>query len=125
MVLVVRGKRRLVVLFLTVLLSIVCLYSGYFAHSFLAKYNTDYTGEFSIAKFDTIEAGISKQQVYQILGEPFGISSTNNEPDGYVYECVNYSRQRSLPELFFPWISVYICFDENGKVFNKAQVILD
>jgi hypothetical protein len=117
--------RKLVIGVVTLTLSLAILITLSLVYTYsLPDMHTEYTMGFSYEKFRSIRKGMSKQQVLQILGEPMHIR------DSY-YGCFSYSRQASS-NLFFPpggsaiwgsrkFISVEVCFDENGEVLNKAQ----
>jgi Small protein A (tmRNA-binding) len=76
--------------------------------------DTIYTEAFSYEKFAQVRAGMTKEQVQNLLGSP--ISSFNT-----IYECWSYSKDGKLaPIADFAWIDVGVCF-ENDKVIETYR----
>lgn len=82
--------------------------------------NTVYMQDFSYEKFNKIQVGMDKNQVRNILGEPFRVWRPGNE-------CWTYSKYGKPGELglgdFFGWRSVQVCFGGNELVNSMPNVV--
>jgi hypothetical protein len=84
--------------------------------------STEYTKEFSIQNFKSIHHDMDLKKAENILGQPFERIGPQTNP-GMQYECDLYSRSKKANDfirlIWFPstsWVSVRVCYDEQGKV---------
>ncbi len=83
------------------------------ALGFLADFDSEYTKEFSYEKFNRIQKGMIKEEVLNILDEPFYTWNPG-------YECMVYSRAKPVGQTIqrygdINWHHTYVCF-KDGKV---------
>jgi hypothetical protein len=92
---------------------IILLYLGKFAYLF-----TQYSNGFSQIKFYSIKMGMSKKDVYQILGKPFVFTNRN-------LNCEMYTKANDMFNItdFFGWESFYICYDSKERVTKLGKQI--
>ncbi|MDP2672164.1 MAG: hypothetical protein Q8O68_01490 [Candidatus Daviesbacteria bacterium] len=79
----------------------------------VARYNTVYMENFSWEKLGQVKKGMTKQEVIEILGEPYhGLQGC----PGWSYGNPNpWKRIPPLAEDFW-YVTAQVCFDETGKV---------
>lgn len=82
--------------------------------------DTLYTPNFSYEKFQEIKKGMTKEQVKQILGDPFSIVKPGDERWGY-----SKNGKSGIADLndFIGWRSIDVFFDEDQKVSSKSDHI--
>lgn len=102
----------IIAILLTILFILIFFIRG------IPELNTEYTKEFSYQKFSKVKEGMKKEQVKQILGDPFEMWEPGNE-------CWRYSRGArkfkvepgTLSGIIFDgWISVQVCFKDNRVI---------
>ncbi len=84
--------------------------------------DTRYAKEFSQDKFDKVDVGIDTNQVYQLIGKPFGDPYHWFDPyvKGYVW---NYTDDGGCSCYDFAWLNKYVVIGKNGKVVMKGEVV--
>lgn len=95
---------------------------------FLAWLNTEYPSSFAYENLVKLAPGMSKDEVFSVVGEPFVEVGQDLEKGSYsknYSECFSYSRKKGfeplLLELEVPWISIRVCFDETGRYVRTSK----
>ncbi len=94
--------------------------------------DTAYTAEFSWEKWNQIQPGMTRQAVHSMLGAPmdffdgmggyYGLKSGQEYPDS---RCEVYSQDNGKWAFWdFAWISLNVCFDEEGTVKGKNELVM-
>lgn len=105
-------------------LILVYLFKFNFGLNSLEGANTQYALGFSYQKFSDILKGMSKDEVFKILGDPFHVTTYGTYvTDKYYNECFIYSREGLTPYFPFGWTRVQVCFDKDGQVISKYQTV--
>jgi hypothetical protein len=93
--------------------------------------DTEYAPDYTEEKFDEIQIGMSKDEVINMLGEPFIEDSTKNldgvdlgfrYPDGTT-EIWSYTGDGACWFADLAWLGRWVYFDKNGKVTAKNKSI--
>jgi len=85
----------------------------------LARRNTYFAPGFTDDSFHVVELGSSQAQIYEMLGSP--LSTTQGR-----YDCAHYSKEgtAALPLVRDLWLSVRVCFNQDGEVVSKSIDVL-
>lgn len=85
--------------------------------------DTTYSESFSIEEWNSIQNGMTKDEVTNLLGKPlheFPVEYSTGIPnchDRYIYS----SDGKAMPHLDFAYVDRQICFDNEGKVSLKTE----
>ena len=103
-----------------IIVSAACLF-GFTAYQLglnnaelVGRLNTVYTQDFSYRRFQQIKPGMTKDQVRNLIGDPFQVTGPHNL-------CFWYSREAkwNLPPFIFT--AVWVCFDPSQKVVGTYE----
>ena len=100
-----------VVVSCSLLLIFTFVFSG---QELLSPLSTTYSQEFSLEKFYKTQTGMLYKDVRKILGKPF-IAADNK------MSCDSYSRPNSQLSDFLGWVSVKVCYNNEGKVNSTSR----
>lgn len=102
---------------------------GESTHFLFPLIDTKFTKGFSEEKFESIEKGMTKEQVKDILGEPFNVLPKVDDGRGFsdhfvIYECWSYSQDNAFLLFDFSWQWYRVCFSEDGLVRATPIMVL-
>ena len=82
--------------------------------------STGYSSGFSRENFQKIKAGMSKNEVEQLVGTGFKDSFSHMPQEGEK-TCTLYSFDRDSPLTDFAWIGTSVCYDSGEKVTRTSE----
>lgn len=105
-------KKALLAILITFFLIIIFLWFNFY-NGIFAPYITIYSPNFTFEKFYNIKNGTSREEVRQILGEPFG--------DRFGNTCDWFSKTDNIRNIFFGFEVVLVCYDKDHKVNFRSS----
>lgn len=94
--------------------------------------DTVFTKDFTWEKWEQVEAGMKTSDVYALIGTPVEVFESNGNygtiKAGEAYNnhrCETYSADGAAKFWDFAWISMNVCYDEEGNVLGKNELIMN
>ncbi|MFH1188013.1 MAG: hypothetical protein V1688_04115 [bacterium] len=125
-------KKTLFTLIIVSVFIVVGLFLSTESYFFPYPYiDTEFSSDFSWENWNKIQSGMAKDEVSTLIGQPFSMGVQIN---GYYkiksgenysnYDCDVFSQDGALWIGDCAWISINVCYDNNGKVLGKNELII-